>query len=371
MSRVVVSLTTMPDRMDGLVRYVIPSLLAQTRKPDEIALNIPLKCARYDRGYDVPKWLENAVTVHRVDRDYGPATKLLPTLLRERDPDTQIVTVDDDVVYSKDVVERLTKPDCKDAVTGIMGTIFRMTKQHCFIHSENEYEGSLVDVDLLGGYRGICYRRGLIDEDIFADFDAVCELAGKLLLDDDPFFAHYFRRKGIKRYVVGGTPKNENGVYGFLNFQNVLVPAGSGIFWDAEGVTNRDMEPFSQAMFRHFCPEDYQRDLDAAWYHVRGDDWYYGRGRRVDYRRALETWMEGSHRGNRQCFANLVWALNKGIGLYEKGTAKSVSVSLIDEVAEMSYVEKCMFIDNLAAKLNEKERDALANILREANESPT
>ena len=39
--------------------------------------------------------------------DYGPATKLLPVLQHEKDDDTLIITVDDDMVYRPRMVENL------------------------------------------------------------------------------------------------------------------------------------------------------------------------------------------------------------------------------------------------------------------------
>jgi hypothetical protein len=51
--------------------------------------------------------LGQGVTVIRSARDYGPVTKLVPALHRELDPDTLIITVDDDKVYHKDLVRHL------------------------------------------------------------------------------------------------------------------------------------------------------------------------------------------------------------------------------------------------------------------------
>ena len=49
-----------------------------------------------------------ALTVHFLDNDWGPATKLIGALLLEKHLDTIIITVDDDVVYHNDTVKFLT-----------------------------------------------------------------------------------------------------------------------------------------------------------------------------------------------------------------------------------------------------------------------
>jgi hypothetical protein len=229
--RIVVSLTTIPSRIGGL-EPTIKSLLAQSRKPDEIALNLPRKCLKEKCGYNIPSWLWENVSVHQCNRDYGPATKLLPTVEREKDSETRIITVDDDVIYSENTVELLTKDASKsdNRAVGIMGVIWKKEGKHdvLFIHSEKIPNECVVDT--LGGYRGVCYKRGLIEDNIFSDFDSVCDIAGQVLLDDDAFMARYLQQQDIRRYVIGGMPSKEGGELGFLNFKFASVPDGSGIF---------------------------------------------------------------------------------------------------------------------------------------------
>jgi hypothetical protein len=49
-----------------------------------------------------------ALTVHFIDKDWGPATKLIGALLLETHPDTVVITIDDDVVYHNETVKFLT-----------------------------------------------------------------------------------------------------------------------------------------------------------------------------------------------------------------------------------------------------------------------
>ena len=45
----------------------------------------------------------------RCDRDWGPATKLVPTLLAETDPATLLVTVDDEYAYPPSLLAALVE----------------------------------------------------------------------------------------------------------------------------------------------------------------------------------------------------------------------------------------------------------------------
>ncbi len=50
------------------------------------------------------------LTVQFVDDDWGPATKLIGTLLLEKDPKTVIITLDDDMVYHRDTIDPIDSP---------------------------------------------------------------------------------------------------------------------------------------------------------------------------------------------------------------------------------------------------------------------
>jgi hypothetical protein len=108
--KVVVSFTTLPHHLDKL-RETIGSLVAQSLNPDAIYINVPEgKNKRTGEQYEVPKYLMvmdiDKVTVNRCE-EYGPLTKLFPTLLHERDPDTIIITVDDDKIYPAELIRTL------------------------------------------------------------------------------------------------------------------------------------------------------------------------------------------------------------------------------------------------------------------------
>ena len=106
MSELVVSLTTIPPRLQYLKPFV-ESLKRQKLKPDRLELNLPAeyKFRSFTRA-DLER-IPGEFTVH-VCEDVGPATKVLPTLQRYKGTKTTIVYCDDDRVYSANWLERLT-----------------------------------------------------------------------------------------------------------------------------------------------------------------------------------------------------------------------------------------------------------------------
>jgi len=107
--RVIVSLSTVPDRI-GNLGPTIRSLLKQTRPPDEIVLAIPEFSVREQRPYVVPKYISRLprVRVLRCGKDWGPATKFIAAIqdeLAAGRENTLIMVADDDRVYPRDALE--------------------------------------------------------------------------------------------------------------------------------------------------------------------------------------------------------------------------------------------------------------------------
>lgn len=99
MSRYIVSLTSVPPRFPGL-HAPLTSLLNQTVRPERIILYLSRSYPRYP-GWDgqLPQ-VPEGVEIRRVDRDWGPATKLLPALRDFAGEDLEILFCDDDQIYA-------------------------------------------------------------------------------------------------------------------------------------------------------------------------------------------------------------------------------------------------------------------------------
>lgn len=112
--RVVLSFTTTPDKIKKM-KPMINSILDQTVKVDQIALVIPYKYK--GKKYDVPEYIKEVANVFPSGKDYGPGTKLIPILLREKECDTTIIALNDNRVYGKDFVEVMIEESKKTPYT--------------------------------------------------------------------------------------------------------------------------------------------------------------------------------------------------------------------------------------------------------------
>lgn len=106
--KIIVSLTTIPDRLPHLYP-ALSSILDQSVSVDAIHLNLP-RISRKGKPYVAPDWLLKLKNVKLVwlDKDYGPASKLIPSLQSEFFT-TRIVVMDDDNLYHYRTIERLIR----------------------------------------------------------------------------------------------------------------------------------------------------------------------------------------------------------------------------------------------------------------------
>ena len=104
MTRVVCSLTAIPPRFH-LLDEVLHSLLDQTAAVEAVYLNLPRSYRRFNFDPTKLPKVPKGVTIRLVDTDYGPATKVLPTVQAYRGQDCAIFFCDDDKVYAPDTVQ--------------------------------------------------------------------------------------------------------------------------------------------------------------------------------------------------------------------------------------------------------------------------
>ena len=132
--------------------------------------------------------------IFRVD-DFGPITKLYPTIERVTNPDTIIVVVDDDLVYHNEMLEDQVKNQFKfdRSIVGYDGidcwqSIFNDVRDHFITaHRLN------IKVKVLQHYKSISYKRSFIESDFKAFMDEYYEW------NDDLLMAAYMGSKDIKR----------------------------------------------------------------------------------------------------------------------------------------------------------------------------
>lgn len=106
---IIVSLTSFPKRIK-YVHLTIKSILRQTLKPNKIILWLT-KPEFTKKKKNLPKNLliliKKGLTIKFLKKNLKSYKKLIPTL--KKYPDNLIITVDDDIIYKKDTIEKLYK----------------------------------------------------------------------------------------------------------------------------------------------------------------------------------------------------------------------------------------------------------------------
>lgn len=201
-SRVVISLTTIPSRINTL-QYTIKSILRQNYRVDAIYIWVPETTIK-GLSYDIPKELSNMknVKINRCQKDYGPSTKLLYTLLSERDLDTKIIVVDDDVIYKPNLIEKLIITSDiypNSAITGLGIDI--NPNIECF-ELNDLFDTKTTKVDRLFGISGFLVKPRFfhdghpVDGDCF-DYHNVPE---EVKWVDDIWFSYHLKIRNISIY---------------------------------------------------------------------------------------------------------------------------------------------------------------------------
>jgi FkbM family methyltransferase len=219
--RCVVSLTSTPDRVFK-IRPVLESLLAQTVQPDAIILTLPQVFRRNGQPYVVPSWLSDpsdaqflpGVTVYRISRDYGPATKVMGALECEHDPQTRIIYVDDDAVYHPDMVADLCRRSeaMPGSALGYSGIGFFASSPDAaqlipLFMLERAFARKMVtdcvlSVPALEGHWGVLVKRGFFDLDAFRAILSPDDVARALYMNDDVSINAHLASRSIPRQFV-------------------------------------------------------------------------------------------------------------------------------------------------------------------------
>lgn len=180
---VVVSLTSYGRRLKYCAPYAIISILRQTVRPEIIILNIDGTKWNKDNLPAEVEFLENKYKVYiNYCDDIRSYTKLLPAL--QLFPDSDIITVDDDIFYSKNLLSILLAAHkkkstavctikCQIPTVSSDGTIsdFNVWKQDRFFCNEKH-------VCALG-YGGVLYPAKTFSDEVFNKkvFQSLCPTA--------------------------------------------------------------------------------------------------------------------------------------------------------------------------------------------------
>ena len=195
-SRVVISMTTIPSRLNKIAPTLC-SILSQTRRVDEIRLNIPYR-SRKGEKYNIPKCFNKFryIKIYRTNKDYGPSTKLLPTLKDEKH--SSIIVIDDDMIYGSDLVRQLVRSFVKHkekvAITyyGCNQKDDKMSRTWKFLQGDKY-------VYLLFGCGGYILKGTMLPDEVF-DYDNGPKEA---VFVDDNWISGWLWMAGVKVYTMG------------------------------------------------------------------------------------------------------------------------------------------------------------------------
>lgn len=193
--KIILSCTTTYERRN-IFYYSIQSLLKQSIKPDLFLVNLSKDSYLQDSGFsDVPAWLKDErVTINWV-KNTGPYRKLLPCLDHAGEDDL-IITVDDDVLYDQDWLEKLFELSKKNPDSIVCSRAKKMTKNifgrwKNYGHWDQITRRSKGMMILPTSGAGAVYKKKLLDSNFLTDIKFL-EIAPTT---DDLWFREASRRK--------------------------------------------------------------------------------------------------------------------------------------------------------------------------------
>lgn len=198
---VILTMTTVPDRLIDYqdrhsLQRCLDRLLNQSYGDYELHFNIPSIHSKTGRPYNVPRWLydlnDPKFKLYTNTEDYGPITKIVPTLQRVNDPNAIIITVDDDLEYMDGFIEyhlekRKQYPNAALGFAGI-GAVDGSTHYATTVRDD-------IQVKVLEHYKTVSYLRSFFEDDFFTDF------VGKHWADDIVLSA-YMGKQNISKIVL-------------------------------------------------------------------------------------------------------------------------------------------------------------------------
>jgi glycosyltransferase involved in cell wall biosynthesis len=203
-NKVIITLTTIPSRIldtihgDDGIKSCIESLQNQNYEDYEIHFNIPYINKLTGAEYTIPDWISeyDKIKIFRTE-DFGPVTKLSPTVERITDLETIIIVVDDDLVYHPDMIlEHVKNQSTRDCVFGYDAldsyeTKFEDIRDHFVVSVPFE-----VNAKVIQHYKSVSYKRKYFKEDFFKFIEE------NYSWSDDLLISAYMQKEKIARKVM-------------------------------------------------------------------------------------------------------------------------------------------------------------------------
>lgn len=200
---ITVSLSTIPGRIENIYP-ALKSLMDQTMPPRRIYLAIPPFSIREQKAYTIPAELANCEALKIIDaqKDWGPATKLIPALRHpSTKPDNIILTADDDNIYPAEFVKTFWQYSQKlpDAALSLRGAAMSRTLhwKDCRAFKGTEISQPAA-VEIITGCGGIMVKPQFFAAEFFDYGNAPAEA----FFVDDIWISGNLAKHDISRYVI-------------------------------------------------------------------------------------------------------------------------------------------------------------------------
>lgn len=207
----IISLSTLPSRYESL-KLCLKSLFEQNYSNYEIHLNIP-KYNKFEGAYTHKlKFNNNKLKIYYID-DIGPISKIYYTLDRTKNKNQRIISVDDDMVYNKNMLKVyntiLSKSNYLECCIGFSG-IYPVNNINTFFINKNTNKP--IYVGILEGYKSICYKREFFNNDFFTSIQKkdMPWAYNKIYYEDDVVISSYLGYKKIMKVVMPHKFINDN-----------------------------------------------------------------------------------------------------------------------------------------------------------------
>lgn len=217
--KVIVSLTSYGKRLQD-VAITIESIMQGSMKPNRLVLWVDEQWKNKRKPIALQLQQERGLEIEYC-RDIRSYTKLVPALRKY--PEDIIITIDDDVLYRYDLIERLVnlhldKPDYIIANRIHRIILGKDKKPISYLDWEcNANPSDASPLNFLTGVGGVLYPPHCLDEEVFNEdvFLDICKYA------DDIWFNAMALKKGTK--ILKGHSYNPKGVdYYFTNQEETL-----------------------------------------------------------------------------------------------------------------------------------------------------
>lgn len=213
-SKIIVSLTTIPSRLNVQLGETIQSIVYGIFYPDVILIVIPNVSSRFHTIYgNVPDSViaidRQLIKVLRGDVDYGAATKLIPAITEyAKHVNDTVITIDDDNVYMPWLVGNLVSYSLKYPDHIITQTGYTL-KPGKIRHPNFDYisqPSHPIQVDCLAGFTGVLYKKRFFHNGALLRTALFTEFKDGFYVDDD-YISGVAGLLGTKVICIPQTPE--------------------------------------------------------------------------------------------------------------------------------------------------------------------